>query len=359
MAALASLVLAISCSPDGLLSVAISAADTPTNSTFRAIKAIDDSTVWAAGSGNTVARTTDGGESWDIFTVGDSLRTEFRSLMAWDANTALVFTIDSPAVGYRTDDAGRSWKQVYYNASEGMFIDSVCFLDDLHGVAVGDPIDGRIFVITTSDGGRTWTEIQGPENPGGMFAASNTCVTMVPPSTVLIAASSSQVHILSQDNGWRTVETPIARGADNGCDGCYGIRMLDSDNGFLYGGNYEYVTNASGVLAYTSDGGSSWVPCENGIHGFVSALEIIQPNAGSCKKGSRKAGEWLIASGSDGISICHDGASAIFSGSGSCHWESISALLPDGISGYHALSSTGTTIWAAGSHGHIARIHLR
>ncbi len=318
----------------------IEPADAPVTATFRAIKAVDDDVVWAAGSANTVVRTLDGGHNWDVFTVGDSLRTEFRSLMAWDASTALVFTIDSPAVGYRTDDGGKTWNQVYYNAAEGMFIDSVNFSDEKNGVAVGDPVDGRIFVITTDDGGLSWSEKQGPANAGGMFAASNTCVTMLPSSRILIAASSSEVHIGSEA-GWTTVSTPIAKGADNGVDGCYGIWMQDEENGFLYGGNYEYVGNKTGVLARTVDGGRSWQSCEEGIHGFVSA---VAPLASGKKKNSASI---LIASGSDGISYSRDGG---FS------WEDINETLPEGVKGYHALSSTGKFVWAAGSHGHISRI---
>lgn len=322
---------------------AIEPADTPTSATYRAIKAVDDNIVWAAGSANTVVRTVDGGSNWDVFTVGDSLRTEFRSLMAWDASTALVFTIDSPAVGYRTEDGGKTWSRVYYNAAEGMFIDSVCFSDEKNGAAVGDPIDGHIFVITTDDGGLSWKERQGPENAGGMFAASNTCVTMLPSSRILVAASSSEVHI-SDGDGWSTVATPITKGAENGCDGCYGIWMQDENCGFLYGGNYEYVSNKVGVLASTVDGGRSWQSCEEGIHGFVSAVAPLRSER------KKHGGSVLIASGSDGISYSHDGGHS---------WQDITDSLPEGVKGYHALSSTGKVIWAAGSHGHIGRILVR
>lgn len=329
---------------NGFYKTAISSADTHTNSTFRAIIATDDGSVWAAGSGNTVVRTTDGGESWDVFTVGDSLKTEFRSLMAWNASTALVFTIDSPAVCYRTDDGGKSWNQVYYKAAKGMFIDSVNFSDELHGVAVGDPIDGKIFTLTTNDGGLSWTEIEGPENPGGMFAASNTCTDMLTPSRILIATSSSQVHI-GDGNKWQTVETPITRGAANGCDGCYGIWMINENNGFLYGGNYEFVSNKNGVLAKTNDGGQTWSLCEDGIHGFVSAVAMLCPQTNVKRQ---QINAVLVASGSDGISVSHDAGST---------WEDLSSELPEGVKGYHALTSTGDVIWAAGSHGHIGKIY--
>ncbi|MCQ2160534.1 MAG: hypothetical protein MJY97_05535 [Bacteroidales bacterium] len=328
------------------LTPVIESADTPATATFRAIKAIDENTVWAAGSANTVARTLDGGESWDVFTVGDSLKTEFRSLMAWDASTALVFTIDSPAIGYRTDDGGKSWYQVYYNPAQGMFIDSVSFSDDLNGVAVGDPLDGHIFVITTDDGGHSWTEIQGPENAGGMFAASNTCVTMTPSSRILIAASSSEVHI-GDGKQWSTIPTPITKGADNGCDGCYGVWMSDEERGFLYGGNYEYVSNKTGVLARTIDSGRSWQLCEEGIHGFVSAVAPVNADRTVRKK---QSGAYYVASGSDGISFSKDGGYS---------WEDITASLPEGVKGYHALSSADDIVWGAGSHGHIGRIQIR
>ena len=74
-------------------------------------------------------------------------------------------------------------------------------------------------------------------------------------------------------------------------------------------------------------------------------MEDVAPLRSERKK---HGGSVLIASGSDGISYSHDGGHS---------WQDITDSLPEGVKGYHALSSTGKVIWAAGSHGHIGRIH--
>ena len=36
------------------------------------------------------------------------------------------------------------------------------FWDPSHGIIVGDPVDGRFSILTTSDGGVTWQKSKGP-----------------------------------------------------------------------------------------------------------------------------------------------------------------------------------------------------
>ena len=51
----------------------------------------------------------------------------------------------------------------------------------LHGLGLGDPVDGHFVILTTNDGGRNWkglpVEGMPPALPGeGAFAASGTCL---------------------------------------------------------------------------------------------------------------------------------------------------------------------------------------
>ena len=72
--------------------------------------------------------------------------------------------------------------ETYRNYTEGIFYDAMDFWPDgEHGIAFGDPIDGRMTLIKTDDGGDTWHDIpfeERPEVPGGVhaFAASGTCL---------------------------------------------------------------------------------------------------------------------------------------------------------------------------------------
>jgi photosystem II stability/assembly factor-like uncharacterized protein len=46
---------------------------------------------------------------------------------AFDANTALIMAVDSPAVILKTKDGGKSWKEVFRDNRKGMFLDAMDF----------------------------------------------------------------------------------------------------------------------------------------------------------------------------------------------------------------------------------------
>jgi photosystem II stability/assembly factor-like uncharacterized protein len=74
-----------------------------------------------------------------------------------------------------------SWTRVYYSSVSGTFYDAMDFWDSQNGIAIGDPIDGRLLVLRTSDGGDNWFEAPWEERPEVLedqyaFAASGTCV---------------------------------------------------------------------------------------------------------------------------------------------------------------------------------------
>ena len=72
--------------------------------------------------------------------------------------------------------------------------------DGEHGIAFGDPIDGRMTLIKTDDGGNTWHDVpfeERPEVPDGVhaFAASGTCLrTHVSKSTLLVLLTLISVY---------------------------------------------------------------------------------------------------------------------------------------------------------------------
>lgn len=309
----------------------------------RAVSAVSDQVVWASGTGNTVLRSVDGGASWECYTPADSLQMDFRCLYAWDADHAMVFSIASPAVGLKTDDGGKSWRQVYYDSRPGIFLDSVHFSDEQNGVAVGDPIEGRYVVIRSTDGGETWQEEVQPTGNGGMFAASNGCVQLLPSGkTVMVTGGTSSLVYVQEAPGaeWQCATTPLASGDENHCDGCYGIYMTDDLHGYVVGGNYAKV-DRPGNLAITDDGGLTWQLSEQGLHGFTSSIQPF-PQDAAC----------LIASGSDGLSWSSDSGKT---------WRSLQLQLPEGWKGFHALSAArqGSTVFAAGASGNMVRISLK
>jgi photosystem II stability/assembly factor-like uncharacterized protein len=81
----------------------------------------------------------------------------------------------------RSTDKGNTWKPAYSNTHPDVFFDSMKFMDEKNGTAVGDPINSRFTIISTVDGGETWRMMEESNLPGALpgeacFASSNTCL---------------------------------------------------------------------------------------------------------------------------------------------------------------------------------------
>src|SRR2546423_9873242 len=152
---------------------------------LRGVSAVSHKVAWASGAGGTYLRTADGGKPWRAGRVPDADSLDFRDVDAFDADTAFLLSIGDGVKSriYKTTDGGLHWTLQFRNRRPEAFFDCMAFRDRSRGVAVSDPVGGRFLVITTSDGGRTWSEVDAarmpPARPGeGAFAASGTCVAV-------------------------------------------------------------------------------------------------------------------------------------------------------------------------------------
>ena len=101
--------------------------------------------VWASGSRGTIGKSTDGGKTWKWSIVKGFEQRDFRDIEAFDAATAVIIAVDAPAYILKTVDGGESWKIVYENKKEGMFLDALEFWNEVSGIVIGDPIDRKVF----------------------------------------------------------------------------------------------------------------------------------------------------------------------------------------------------------------------
>jgi photosystem II stability/assembly factor-like uncharacterized protein len=153
--------------------------------TFWAVSAVDELTAWVSGSKGSVGRTVDGGQTWTFGNVAGFEDRQFRSIYAMDDQRAIVASVGSPAFALRTDDGGKSWKQVYKNEAPEAFIDGLDFWNEREGLMYGDPINGRMLLLRTSDGGETWSLLPETSRPAlekgeASFASSGTGSVALP-----------------------------------------------------------------------------------------------------------------------------------------------------------------------------------
>lgn len=248
---------------------------------LRGVSAVSEQVAWASGAASTVLRTTDGGLTWQKLNVTtDAL--DFRDIDAIDAQTAYIMSIgNGPASRiYKTTDAGKTWNLQFANEDPKAFLDAMSFWDVNHGIAFGDSVDKQFYILTTSDGGRTWSRVATTNLPPaqeneGAFAASGTNIAVFGKSHAWIgtgAAAKSRV-LRTTDGGrtWRVANTPLASGPSSGI---FSIAFRDSKHGVIAGGDYRKEQEAFDNLAVTNDGGVTW-SLVKGLSGFRSVVAYV------------------------------------------------------------------------------------
>ncbi|WP_235921067.1 WD40/YVTN/BNR-like repeat-containing protein [Foetidibacter luteolus] len=155
---------------------------------LRGLSPVDDDVVWVSGSNGNVGRSIDGGHTWEWKTVPGFEKRDFRDIEAFSATTAIIMAIAEPAVILKTTDGGQNWKQVFADTTKGMFLDAMDFYDNQSGVVIGDPINGKLFLAFTNDGGETWQPAPMDKRPA--VDAGEAC----------FASSGSNIHLLRGNN---------------------------------------------------------------------------------------------------------------------------------------------------------------
>ncbi len=310
----------------------------PTKASFRGLSVVNEQIAWASGSGGTVLRTINGGDTWINVSVPEADSIQFRDIEAFDENTAIVMGVASPAKFYKTEDGGATWKEVYSNFHPDIFFDAMDFWDTQNGIAFGDAIDGHLIVVTTTDGGNSWNEIdykklpKSPKGEGG-FAASGTCLTTFGASTVWIGLGSPASRVFkSEDKGhtWTVIETAMKRPNATPGAGIFSLAFTSPTYGIAVGGDYEDDKNKSLNAAITTDGGKTWnVLTENQPNGYRSVVANV-PNT-----------EWWIAAGTSGVDVSKDNGKT---------WEAVSK------EGFHAADFGSPKVgWLSGG-GKISKV---
>lgn len=306
-------------------------------SSLRGVSAVSDKIAWASGSNGTCLKTIDGGETWQVLTVSDSDKLDFRDVDAFDADTAYLLSIgegDKSRI-YKTTDGGKSWQLQFTNHKPKAFFDAMAFWDRNRGIAFSDPVDGKLVIIKTEDGGKTWKEIPSENIPPavsgeGGFAASGSCITIQGRNNAWIATGGAAARVYRSTDGgetWRVVTTPIISG--EAAAGIFSITFRDARNGIIVGGTYNKETEARDNAAVTTDGGQTWTLTKTLPNGFRSAVAYWP--------GSKT----IVTVGPSGADYSQDNGST---------WKSL------GNTGYHAMSiAKSGAIWGVGSSGRIGK----
>ena len=310
-----------------------------TKASLRGLSVVNEKVVWASGTGGTFLRTIDGGKSWTVGQVADAEKLDFRDIEAFDANTAYVLSIGDGETSriYKTTDGGKTWKTQFQNKNPKVFLDAFAFWDSTHGIAMGDPVDGRFFLLETTDG-ETWKPIENLQMPNAKageaaFAASGTCLITQGKNNAFLVSGGNAARVFKSENrgkNWSVYETPMTKGTAG--SGIFSIAMLDKKRGVLVGGNYEKSDEINNNMAFTIDGGKTW-KLSKGLNGYRSGATFISRTE-------------VVAVGASGFDVSYDGGKS---------WKNYGTNDKD----FNAVQSKGEkTIWAVGANGLVTRLNL-
>ena len=313
---------------------------TGVNARLRGISAVSFKTIWASGSNSTVLRSINGGFAWHTFAVTtDDL--DFRDIDAVDEKTVYVLSIGNGSASriYKTNNAGVMWELLFKNDDPKAFYDAMAFWDGLHGVVIGDSVDGQFCIMTTSNG-RDWKRVPAGALPRaleneGAFAASGSNIALLGKADGWIAtggaAKSRVLHTTNGGQTWSIAETPIRSGASSGI---FSIAFRDALHGIIVGGDYKLEKEAVDNAAVTIDGGATW-KLIRGLSGFRSAVAYVPGT------------KWIVAVGPSGADFSEDDGVT---------WKPISGPGFDTLSFIPSLQKSSAIAFAAGADGTMARL---
>lgn len=323
---------------------------------WRAVEALSENEAWAVGSTGEWLhllieprkKSTQRFQDAIFLTADSSLTPHYRGLaVTEDAIVATVIASPGMIRKAQLEPGGTvsmPFQTVWTNNHPDVFLDAIISVDNQHLVAMGDPIDGCLCVLTSGDGGKSWlkTPCETDSTAGvpaaiegeAAFAASNGNLAAKGDTVWMLSGGGASRVYRSLDRGlaWQVFDTPLQQGGQ--MTGGFSMDFSDARRGLIWGGNWEAKGDRQGRAAMTSDGGETWtIVAEDHGMGYGSSVRF-QPGS----KGLRA----VVVGSPGGIDISEDGGR---------NWRHFSD------SAFYAarFSPDGSALWLTGN-GRIARV---
>lgn len=313
--------------------------DVNTSQGLRGLAAVDATTAWVSGSRGGVWRTTDAGERWRNVSPKTKKPLMYRDVEAIDAKSAQVLAIGPGRKSriLRTSDAGRTWEQTFVNQNQNAFYDCLAtYPDGVHGLAMSDPVNGKFRILTTDDGGATWSVRQRTGMPKAVkgefgFAASGTCVVTAGSKHAYFASGGGASRVFFSKNFGRTWKVGKSRIPAAEAGGVFSLAFKDAGTGIAVGGDFTVPDDGERMSAYGTR--TRWTSGGD-LGGYRSGVAWLT--------GKRPV---AVAVGPSGSDITRDGGRT---------WKKFDNGSYDAV-----MCATDGTCWASGAEGAVAILERR
>ena len=370
--------------------------DTLTYGRFMAITFLNNDTGFVVG-GNSILRTNDCGENW--ITLGPHLSVGYNDVFFLDDMHGWVVGDYNTVI--RTQDGGNNWEVMTHSVGTPNFFYRVMFISPDTGYICGKygSVFSSALLKKTCDGGDTWTEIHVPGNESRMHG-----LQVIGGNDLYISIYNNIYHTVDNGQNWDLI--PIGYP----CSYIDKITFLDSLNWKVLSGSklfftndggltwdysefvisysmqdmswpdpsHCYVAGQSGVIMNSADSGQTWSEMSEGFRPYFKDVSFINENIGVAVGSEGEHGviyrtddggfNWnqaVIDTSSPayylrGIVMNEDGKGWI------CGWGCILRSVDEGLSwnhidpGYHYLfkdleAYQDKYIWAGGNEGKLIR----
>jgi len=213
--------------------------------TFNEIDMLDKDTGWAVTSTGKIEKTTNGGLTWN--NVASGTTNALYGVKAVDANTVIV--VGASNTIRRTTNGGGSWTSVAPSMSPTPIWRNVDGIGNtLYAVGYVTSGSRRVRVVRSTDGGATWTRIDGG-TMGSTSTSSSTAfygIDVVTADIVYICGT----YATGGNSIYRTTNGTNASPSWSGLSTTspfYRIEMIDSNWGYAVGSSSKYYQTTNGT----------------------------------------------------------------------------------------------------------------
>jgi photosystem II stability/assembly factor-like uncharacterized protein len=266
--------------------------------TLNCIRVVNNNIAWAAGDSGKVIRTVNSGMTWTSVDDGNFGDAIIWNIDALDSSTAFVTITPLPLSTtyiYRTINGGNSWELVF--SQDGGFINDIHMINQMNGLAYGDPVDNKWTIIKTTDGGTSWSRISTEPSPNGSEVGFYYNSLYMIGSTDIWFLGTQRVY-RSSDGGatWTNSLTPdyylsvwfindsvgmCSSNSNAGLSTNSGInwnQITVPGSGSYYSlagsGTRDFWTASDGYVYHTTDFGSNW-SSELIFFGNIFAMDFV------------------------------------------------------------------------------------
>ncbi len=246
---------------------------------LRGLSVVTDKIIWVSGSQGTVGRSIDGGKTFTWMTVKGFEKTDFRDIEAFSAKTAIIMGIAEPAYILKTTDGGNNWKVVFENNTKGMFLDAMEFWNERSGIVIGDPVNDKIFIARSFDGGDTWNNIPTQNYPvadsgEACFASSGTNIRALNKKEAVFISGGLRSRMFIRD---KKIDMPILQGKQTTGANSVAVKTIKKKTTLIVvGGDFTTKDSTSKNCVITIDGGQSFTTPTVAPHGYRSCVEYLK-----------------------------------------------------------------------------------